>query len=291
MSFAVMFPGQGSQHEGMRSAVRRHAPDLLETVMREIGSDPFTRLKDGTLYVQPAVFCASIASWRRARYECRPSAIAGHSLGELTALVAADVISEDDGLRLVLARARACESAAREVGGGMIALGVDVGTSYEIAVRCGAHLAADNSPRQSVLSGTEESLRSVELSAQRGGFRHLRLAIGGPFHSPLMGPALEPFAIQLEATEMRSPRCPIFTGVTAAPFVDLRKQLLDGLTKPVRWRELLLVLRHEGITRFVEAAPGKALCGLVRRTLPDACTEQIETGTITPHPLTTDGFH
>lgn len=271
-----MFPGQGSQHDDMRGGVLRNAPDLLAAVARELGCDPFDRLEEGTLYVQPAVFCASVASWRGLGGEPRPVAIAGHSLGELAALVAAEAISDEDGVRLVLARARACDTATRLSDGGMIALGVGNRTGHEIAGCCGAHFAADNSPRQTVLSGTHESLCLVERVARESGLRHKRLAISGPFHSSLMRPALQPFAAELDVTRVSLPSCPVFTGMTAAPFVDVRRQLLEGLMRPVRWRELLLALYDEGITRFVEAAPGKVLCGLVRRTLSGASTARLE---------------
>jgi [acyl-carrier-protein] S-malonyltransferase len=265
----------------MRDAVLRDAPDLLAAVVEVLGADPFEQV-ESTLHVQPAVFCASVASWRRSRSGLRPTAIAGHSLGELAALVAAGAISELDGVRLVIARARACDRAARGSGGGMIALGVDAERGREIAARCGAHLAADNAPSQTVLSGSEESLRAVARIAAERSLRHKRLAISGPFHSPLMASALEPFAAQLQATAIGPSRHPVFSGMTAAPFTDVRRELLEGLTRPVRWRELLLRLHRAGIASFAEAAPGKVLCGLARKTLTGVATCRLEQGEFSP---------
>lgn len=282
MTTAVLFPGQGSQHDDMRWAVERDAPELLDRVCELMGEDPFERLDGGTLYVQPAVYCASVASWRRANDGLEQAIVCGHSLGEIAALVAADALDCLDGLRLVVMRARSCSETTRGTGG-MMAIGADVVEAREIAALAGAHVANDNAPAQTVLSGTEEALATVEEIAEERALRKLRLAVEGPFHSPLMAPALARFEAELETVEFSEPRCTVLSGITAEPFENPRRQLLDSLVNPVRWRELLLELDRRGVTGYVEAAPGKALSGLVRRTLGDVSRSRLDPG---PQPAT-----
>ena len=271
MATALLFPGQGSQTADMRDQVARVRPDLLKLAADVVGEDPFARIDDGTAYAQPAIFCASIAGWCQMG---RPvhEFTAGHSLGELGALVAAGVLSERAGLELVALRGRLMQQAGETAGdGGMIALlGADAAErAEEVAVPHGLSIANDNSPQQVVLSGARAALPAAEQTARELGLRAMILPVTGAFHSPMMASALPEFERALAAVELRPANSIVISAVTAEPFDDVRARLAEALTSPVRWRELLLALHGRGVTRFVEVGPGKVLTGLVRRTLKD----------------------
>ncbi len=250
--------------------VERHRPDLIERAHAEVGDDPFERAGDGTRYNQPAVFCASLAGWERLG---RPAAefVAGHSLGEFAALVAAESLSEADALCLVVLRGRLMDEAARADGdGGMLAvLGEPEGAAAEIAGRHRLTVANDNAPTEVVLSGSGPDLDLASSEAREEGLRSVRLSVGGAFHSPAMAHAEPAFAAALAEVELRPPRTIALSGLSARPFDDIRRRLLDGLTRPVRWRETLLALHELGARRFVESGPGRVLTKLVPRTLAD----------------------
>ena len=271
MATALLFPGQGSQTDDMRDQVASVRPDLLELAVEVVGEDPFARVDDGTAYAQPAIFCASIAGWcqmDRPTYEFA----AGHSLGELGALVAAGVLSERDGLELVALRGRLMQQAGESAGdGGMIALlGADAAErAGEVAAPHGLSIANDNSPQQVVLSGARAALPAAEQTARGLGLRAMILPVTGAFHSPMMASAVPEFERALAAVELRPANCTVISAVTAEPFDDVRARLLEALTGPVRWREVLLTLHQRGVTRFVEVGPGKVLTGLAKRTLKD----------------------
>jgi [acyl-carrier-protein] S-malonyltransferase len=277
-STAVVFPGQGSQTPAMRDDVERLRPDLLELALDELGADPFERVTEGTRFAQPAIYCASLAGWERLG---RPpvAAFAGHSLGEFAALVAAEALGAEDGLRLVALRGRLMDEAAEATGdGGMLALlGRDAQASAPgLAERHGVFVANDNAPGQIVMSGAVERLDAAAAEAKAGGLRTIRLAVAGAFHSPAMTGAAPAFEAALDAVEFREPRTPVVSSITAELLDDPPAVLLAGLTEPVRWRETLLQLSARGVTRFVDAGPGKVLAGLASRTLPDAVVETIE---------------
>lgn len=268
---AILFPGQGSQHDGMREAVARAAPDLLELATELVGADPFERLDAGTAFVQPAIFCASVASWRECRAATRPLAFAGHSLGELAALAAADALDPRDALGLVVARGRLTQEVARAAGGGMIALlGVDRPTAEAIAAACELWVANDNCPGQIVLSGSHAGVARAEAEASERELKFAVLAVDGPFHSPAMADAAAAFARHLEAVPVREPSAPILSCVTARPFEDVRRQLAESLVSEVRWRAVIERLAALGADRFVEMAPDRVLTNMVKRTLPGA---------------------
>jgi acyl transferase domain-containing protein len=260
---AVLFPGQGSQTADMRSVVERVRPDLLELCERELGLDPFEHVGEGTHMAQPAIFCASLAGWSLLD-PADAGVMAGHSLGDFSALVAAGAISETDGLRLVALRGRLMHEAK---GGGMMAVGAPVEQAAEFAERFDLTVANDNSPEQVVLSGDEISIDAACNRAKVEGLRAARLRVSGAFHSPAMAAAAPELGAALARVELGEPRLPVYSSVTAAPFDDIRARLLQGLTSPVRWRETLLSLRGRGITRFVEVGPGRVLTGLVNKTL------------------------
>lgn len=281
MPTAILFPGQASQTPDMRDAVAAVRPDLLERVCELVGEDPFARVDDGTQYAQPAIFCASLAGLAAADEET-PDAVAGHSLGELTALVAAGALEEEDGLALVVERGRLMERAGRRSGtGGMLAvLGGQDGEAAALARAPEVVVANDNAPGQLVLSGDRQVLEQVAVDARAAGLKAMALGVAGAFHSPYMGPAADAFADAVAITAFREPRVPVYSCVTAAPLDDPRRRLVEGLTSPVRWRETLLALRAAGIDRYVETGPGKVLTRLVGRTLEgvEASTVKVERG-------------
>jgi malonyl CoA-acyl carrier protein transacylase len=259
----------------MRSLVERVRPDLLEQAIAVVGDDPFARVEEGTAWAQPAIFCASLAGWE-ALGRPTPAFAAGHSLGELGALVAAGRLHEADGLALVALRGRLMQASGERVsdgaGGGMLALlGRDAAErAGEIAAAHGLSVANDNSPQQVVLSGLRAALPEAAATAQAAGLRAMILPVTGAFHSPLMVDAVEPFRAALEATEvLPEGETVVLSAVTAEPFDDVRARLVEALTGPVRWREVLLALAERGVTRLVEVGPGRVLTGLAKRTLKD----------------------
>jgi [acyl-carrier-protein] S-malonyltransferase len=268
---ALLFPGQGSQTTDMRETVELHRPDLLELASTEVGPDLFERASDGTRWAQPAIFCAALAGWESQRAGVQPDVMAGHSLGEITALVAAEAISAEDGLRLVAARGRLMQEAADETGdGGMTAVRAREGnreTIAEVAAGAGVAIANDNAPDQLVLSGSLSALDQAEAELKERGIRGKRLPVAGAFHSPLMRPAVEPFRAIVESTEFAEPRVPVMSCVTAQPFEDIPRELVRALTEPVRWLDVVRALEQRGVTDFVETGPGGVLTNLVKKSL------------------------
>jgi [acyl-carrier-protein] S-malonyltransferase len=267
---ALLFPGQGSQVPEMRELVERRRPDLLDQALREVGPDLFERADDGTRWAQPAIFCAGLAGWEQLRESVSPNLMAGHSLGEIAALVAAESISADDGLRLVSARGRLMQEAAEETGdGGMLAVRArgDRGPITEVAEATGLSIANDNAPDQLVLSGAAAALDEAEAALAERRVRTKRLPVAGAFHSPLMEPAVEPFRELVADTDVRAPRVPVLSCVTAEPFDDVRARLVEAMTSPVRWLDVMRSLERRGARRFVETGPGRVLTNLVRKSL------------------------
>jgi acyl transferase domain-containing protein len=255
----------------MRDTVERVRPDLLSLATQLVGSDPFAGVEQGTAYAQPAIFCASIAGWGELG---RPDAglMAGHSLGELAALVAAGALTEHDGLVLVALRGRLMQEAGERSGaGGMVALlGREAAAlAGEVADAHGLAVANDNSPQQVVLSGPREALAAAATDAEARGLRATILPVTGAFHSPMMAPAVPEFEDALARVEIVAPRTIVYSAVTAAPFDDIRARLAQALTAPVHWRETLLAMHAAGADRFLEVGPGRVLTALAKRTLRD----------------------
>jgi malonyl CoA-acyl carrier protein transacylase len=274
---ALLFPGQGSQTDDMRETVERFWPELLEQAIAELSADPFEHLDEGTAYVQPALYCASLAGWASAG---RPAAdfMAGHSLGELAALAAAGSLSESTGLSLAMTRGRLMQEAA-EAGpeGGMLAVLGSGDGALAVAKRLRLTLANDNAPGQLILSGPVEALAEAVPELKEAGLRTMRLRVQGPFHSPAIAPAVPAFREALAEAEVTAPRVPVISSTTALPFDDIRRRLAEALTSPVRWRETLIYLHSQGARNFVETGPGNVLTGLVRRTLDDIQATAVET--------------
>lgn len=268
---AIMFPGQGSQTPDMRDTVERHRPDLIGRIAEIVGEDPFARAEEGTQFAQPAIMCASLAGWEALE---RPQGdmLAGHSLGELGALVAAGALDETDALELVALRGRLMQEAGETAGeGGMLAL-LGAGAAEHAPALAEAHglaVANDNSPQQVVLSGARESLPAAAADAEELRLRAMTLPVTGAFHSPMMASAAPEFAAALDRVQVAEPAVPVLSAVTAAPFDDIRVRLVEALTSPVRWRETLLAMHELGAERFVEVGPGRILTGLAKRTLKD----------------------
>jgi malonyl CoA-acyl carrier protein transacylase len=266
---ALLFPGQGS-HVADMDAAWRGSP-LFERGLELLGYDPFADLDLGTRVQQPAIFlvCACAQAGREAEGGGTPAAAAGHSLGEYAALHAAGALDFEDALRVVDERAAAMQDAAEAQPGGMVAmLGGEPHAVAELARKLGLTVANDNAPGQVVLSGPIDKVdAAAEVARADAGARAMKLDVAGAFHSPLMEPAAERLRAALAATPFAEPRFPVLSNGSAAPFVDVRRELAENLLRPVRWRETLLALRAHGVERFVELGPGAVLTGMVKRTL------------------------
>jgi malonyl CoA-acyl carrier protein transacylase len=272
---AILFPGQGSQTPDMREQVERWQPELISQAREVVGEDPFDRADESTRFAQPAIFCAALAGWSRLRDEYQPELMAGHSLGEISALVAAGAMDVEDGLKLVAARGRLMQDAADASGdGGMLAVRPkDRDELQRAADEAGLTVANDNSPEQVVLSGPDAALQRAEDELREQGARVKRLAVAGAFHSPAMDAAVPEYRERLAEVEFHEPSVPVFSCVTAEPFDDPRERLAQALTNPVRWLDVMRALDERGADHFVETGPGKVLTGLVKRSLDDVEAE------------------
>jgi [acyl-carrier-protein] S-malonyltransferase len=291
---AYVFPGQGAQFEGMgkelyetnaqAKALFGQANEILgwriTDVMFEGSREDLTQ----TRVTQPAVFLESIVRAKMAGDQFRPDAVAGHSLGEFTALVAAGALSFEDGLRLVSQRAFAMQQACELADGTMAAvLGMEdavveaicAGITQEIVVA-----ANYNSPGQLVISGSRAGIElAVEKLEEAGAKRVIVLAVGGAFHSPLMKPAQDVLSKAIHATTFQAPVCPIYQNVHAQPVTDpesIRQNLIDQLTAPVRWTQTIEHMIANGIDSFIEVGgSGGVLRGLIRKINREAVTEAL----------------
>lgn len=292
---AFIFPGQGSQQVGMGAelaqaypaadAVFQEADAVLGRELRQLCFEgPEAELKQ-TENTQLAILTCSVAALQVLK-ECGilPSTVAGHSLGEYSALVAAGVIGFGDALHLVHARASFMAEAGRTQQGTMAAiLGMDTERLQELCDTTEGivGIANYNCPGQLVISGESEAVNHVlELAKAEIGARRCRpLPVSGAFHSPLMVPAQQKFAAPLESVTMQPPQVNIVmnvTGALATEADDIKHLLFQQITRPVQWEKTLETIEKNGITHFVEVGPGKVLSGLVKRTLPESSAVNVE---------------
>ena len=311
MKTAYIFPGQGSQYPGMAKDLYEHNPEarqMLESaneilgfritdIMFEGSADDLKR----TDVTQPAIFLHSVVL-AKCLPDFRPDMVAGHSLGEFSALVAAGALSFEDGLKLVSMRAKAMQKACEIAPGAMAAVlmlpsatveaicaevssepsgisheGTREGTSVHPAKTVVP--ANYNCEGQIVISGDVAAVEKACVRMKEAGARRaLPLPVGGAFHSPLMEPARAELAIAIEQTQFNVPCCPIYQNVNALPSTDpaeIKANLLAQLTSPVRWTQTILNMEKEGANLFVEVGPGKVLQGLVAKIAPTATVKAI----------------
>lgn len=284
---AFVFPGQGAQFSGMGKdlyennaearALFDRANEILGFRITDImfgGTDEELRQTNVT---QPAIFLHSVILAKTLGPDFNPDMVAGHSLGEFSALVAAGALSFDDGLRLVAARANAMQEACQLKPSTMAAV---LGLADEIAEQAcadteGVVVCANyNSPGQIVISGEVEAVAAAGDKLKAAGARRVvPLAVGGAFHSPCMEPARAKLAEAIAATEVKSPICPVYQNVDAMPHTDpaeIKANLIAQLTAPVRWTQTVRNMVADGADIFVELGPGKVLQGLVKKIGGDA---------------------
>jgi [acyl-carrier-protein] S-malonyltransferase len=289
MKKAYIFPGQGSQFPGMGKDLyagggrAKELFDLADEIMgfaltRVMFEGTEEELKQ-TRVTQPAIFLHSVVLADALGAAFRPDMVAGHSLGEFSALVAARALTFRDGLELVRRRAEAMQEACEQHPSSMAAiLNLDDSVVETICAEVTATgevvVAANyNCPGQLVISGSVEGVREAcERMKAAGAKRALLLPVGGAFHSPLMEPARQKLADAIAAIPFASPICPVYQNVSALPVTDpevIRKNLVDQLTSPVRWTQTVVQMIADGATSFEEVGPGKVLQGLVKKVNKD----------------------
>ncbi len=292
MSTALLFPGQGSQFVGMARDVYdalpqareviRQADDVLgyrlSQLMFEGPEDELT----ATANAQPAIFTASIALLRCVELPNDVAFAAGHSVGEYSALVAAEALSFEDGLRLVQERGRIMHQAGTDTPGGMLAvLGLDDAATIEDACASVAPLvvcaANYNAPGQIIVSGEEPGLAAVtDALKARGAKRVLRLNVSAAFHSPVMAEPARHLQEAIAKVPVQAPKWPVVGNVTAQPLrteADIRAELAEQIAAPVRWDASVRAMIAAGATHFLEIGPGKVLTGMLKRIDPSVQAE------------------
>ena len=297
---AFLFPGQGAQAVGMGKALADRWPQakaVFDEVDAALGENLSALIWDGpiedltlTANAQPALMATSLAAMRALEAEGRPvteaAYVAGHSLGEYSALAAAGVISVADAARLLRLRGQAMQ-AATPVGVGAMAalLGLDFATAFAVAAEAAqgevCQAANDNDPAQVVVSGHKAAVeRAVEIAKARGAKRAVMLPVSAPFHCALMQPAADRMAEALAGVTFHAPKVPVVANVRAEAVADpetLRALLIPQITGAVRWRESVEWMAAQGVTEFWEIGAGKALSGMVKRIARDTATRAIGT--------------
>lgn len=298
---AFIFPGQGSQAVGMGQALAAASPvarEVFQEIDEALGQHLFRLMTEGpadelllTENAQPAIMANAIATLRvleregGVRLADKAEFVAGHSLGEYTALCAAEALGLAETARLLKLRGQAMQAAVPVGEGAMAALlGLDFAAAIQIAADAAENdvceAANDNAPGQVVISGTKAAVeRAVELAKVRGGKRAMILPVSAPFHCSLMEPAARVMEKALAGAALRAPLVPVYANVTAAPVADpsaIRTLLVDQVTGTVRWRESVEAMFAAGVTQFVEFG-GKVLGPMVKRIAPDATPTSIVT--------------
>ena len=287
---AYIFPGQGAQFTGMGLDLYENSPEaqlLFEDANSILGFNITDIMFEGTAdqlketkVTQPAIFLHSVILAKTLGNNFKPDMVAGHSLGEFSALVAAGALSFEDGLKLVSQRAMAMQKACEIQPSTMAAvLGLEDNVVEDICAKTeGVVVAANyNCPGQLVISGEVDAInRACEAMKEAGARRALVLPVGGAFHSPMMEPAREELAAAIENTTFSKPNCPIYQNVTASAIIDeseIKANLISQLTAPVRWTQSVQQMIADGATLFTEVGPGKVLQGLVKKIDRSAETE------------------
>ena len=278
---AYIFPGQGAQFSGMGLDIFEKYPDAQDLFLKAndiLGFNITDIMFEGsaedlkeTKVTQPAIFIHSVAL-QSVLKDATPEMVAGHSLGEFSALVACGALSFEDALRLVSKRAQAMQKACEIQPSTMAAvLALEDSVVEEVcAATPGVVVAANyNCPGQLVISGEVEAINAACVTMkERGAKRALVLPVGGGFHSPMMEPAREELAAAIEQTSFANPKCPIYQNVTASAVTnpsDIKKNLIAQLTAPVKWTQTVEQMIADGATEFIEVGPGRVLQGLVRK--------------------------
>ena len=289
MSKAYIFPGQGSQFPGMGKALYERSAEAraLMDKANEILGFPITDIMFGesaddlkaTRVTQPAIFIHRVVLALCSGLET-PAMVAGHSLGEFSALAAAGAMSFEDALKLVAVRASAMQKCCEQVPGSMAAIiKLPTETIEEVCASCsGLVIPANyNSEGQVVISGEAEAVaEACKKMMEAGAKRALPLPVSGAFHSPLMEPARLELAEAIDKTPFQAPACPVYQNVTALPSSDpevIKANLLKQLTSPVRWTQTVQNMVADGADYFLEIGPGTVLQGLVGRIAPDVAKE------------------
>ena len=288
---AYIFPGQGAQFIGMgkdifdakpeAAELFRKADDILGFKLTEVMFNGTADEQKQTKVTQPAIFLHSVTIALTSE-AFKPDMVAGHSLGEFSALVANKALSFEDGLKLVSKRAIAMQHACELNPSTMAAIiGLDDKIVEDICASIDEVVVAANynCPGQLVISG---SLKGIEIACEKlkaaGAKRALPLQVGGAFHSPLMEPAREELAAAINQTAFHTPICPVYQNVNASPSTnigDIKKNLIAQLTAPVRWTQSVQAMSKDGATTFIECGPGKVLQGLVKKITPTAETSSL----------------
>ena len=289
MSTAFVFPGQGSHRAGALASWSGHpAFAIVDEINGALGRDVVElshdpTAGDRTADAQPAIMAASLVAWRAlVDAGVRPDVVAGHSLGEYTAAVAAGALDVATGTRVVAARGRAMGEACSQQPGTMAAVLKLSPDAVEVLVDAidGLVIANDNAPGQIVVAGAPDAVATIRERAREAGGRALPLGVEGAFHSPAMAPAVDPVRAILDDAPVTDPSIPVVSGSTARE-IDradpLTQALVAGILSPVRWREVQQRLDELGVTELVEVGPGGVLAGLAKRTVPDLTVHTVAT--------------